>query len=31
MPPFQGFGFVGGIYSQGVALGYHIFSFSGWN
>jgi NAD(P)H-hydrate epimerase len=30
MPPFPGFRFVGGAYSQGVALGYHIFSLSGW-
>jgi hypothetical protein len=30
MPLFQGFRFVGGTYSQGVALGCHIFSLSGW-
>jgi hypothetical protein len=30
MPPFQGFRFVGDTYSQGVALGCHIFSLSGW-
>jgi len=30
MPPFQGFRFVAGAYFQGVALGCHIFSLSGW-
>jgi hypothetical protein len=30
MLPFQGFRFVRGAYSQGVALGCHIFSLSGW-